>query len=174
MAPVDRNFLWNVFHRIDKDKNGSISGNELQQALANGTWTAFNPETIRLMMGMFDTDGNGVIDFNEFAALWQYVCDWQETFRSFDLDNSGTIDRNELKSALKSFGFNLSEKFYDILIKKFDRSGGNDIRFDDFIQCCVVLQTLTNAFKQHDHNLNGWITVSYEQFLTMVFSCKTK
>jgi Ca2+-binding EF-hand superfamily protein len=48
-------------------------------------------------IGMFDTDGNGVIDFNEFAALWQYVCDWQETFRSFDMDNSGTIDRNELK-----------------------------------------------------------------------------
>lgn len=47
---------------------------------------------------MFDRDGNGVIDFNEFASLWQYVCDWQETFRSFDLDNSGTIDRNELKT----------------------------------------------------------------------------
>ena len=48
-------------------------------------------------LGMFDRDGNGVIDFNEFASLWQYVCDWQETFRRFDLDSSGTIDRNELK-----------------------------------------------------------------------------
>jgi hypothetical protein len=47
---------------------------------------------------MFDTDGNGVIDFNEFAGLWQYVCDWQDTFRSFDLDNSGTIDKGELKA----------------------------------------------------------------------------
>ena len=53
--------------------------------------------------GMFDTDGNGVIDFNEFAGLWQYVCDWQETFRSFDLDNSGTIDRNELKAGKVPF-----------------------------------------------------------------------
>ena len=35
-------------------------------------------------------------------------------------------------------------------------------------------QTLTNAFKQHDHNLDGWIKVGYEQFLTMVFSCKKK
>ncbi|XP_046843194.1 programmed cell death protein 6-like [Xenia sp. Carnegie-2017] len=167
-------FLWNIFQRIDTDRNGSINGDELQRALANGTWTPFNPETIRLMMGMFDTDGNGVIDFNEFAGLWQYVCDWQESFRSFDTDSSGTIDRNELKAALRSFGYNLSERFYGILIRKFDRTGSGDIRFDDFIQCCVVLQTLTNAFKQRDHNFNGWITVSYEQFLAMVFSCKTK
>ena len=60
--------------------------------------------------GMFDTDGNGVIDFNEFAALWQYVCDWQETFRSFDLDNSGTIDRQELKSGTQPPLFNMQEK----------------------------------------------------------------
>ncbi|XP_028392361.1 programmed cell death protein 6-like isoform X2 [Dendronephthya gigantea] len=169
MARVDKEFLKNMFSRIDKDKNGSISADELQQALGNGAWTAFNPETIRLMIGMFDTDGNGVIDFNEFAALWQYVSDWQNTFRSFDLDNSGTIDRNELKAALQSF-----ERFYGILIRKFDRSGSGDIRFDDFIQCCVVLKTLTNAFKYHDRNLNGWITVTYEQFLTMVFNCKMK
>ena len=39
-------------------------------------------------------------------------------------------------------GFNLSERFYGILITKFDRSGRGDIRFDDFIQCCVVLQVI--------------------------------
>ncbi|CAB4034650.1 programmed cell death 6 isoform X2 [Paramuricea clavata] len=50
MAPVDKKFLWDIFNKIDTDKNGSISGDELQQALRNGTWTAFNPETIRLMM----------------------------------------------------------------------------------------------------------------------------
>ena len=51
--------------------------------------------------GIFDKNQNGVIDFNEFAALWQYVTDWQKTFRSYDTDNSGTIDRNELKTGTK-------------------------------------------------------------------------
>ena len=45
---------------------------------------------------MFDVDKSGTIDFNEFAALWQYVTDWSDTFRSYDLDNSGTIDKQEL------------------------------------------------------------------------------
>ena len=46
---------------------------------------------------MFDQDNSGAIEFNEFYALWQYVTDWQRTFRSYDQDNSGTIDRQELK-----------------------------------------------------------------------------
>jgi hypothetical protein len=65
---------------------------------------------------MFDTDGNGVIDFNEFAGLWQYVCDWQDTFRSFDLDNSGTIDKGELKAG--TYGW-LSVSLVYILVSSY-------------------------------------------------------
>ena len=36
---------------MDKDRSGAISADELQQALSNGTWTPFNPETVRLMIG---------------------------------------------------------------------------------------------------------------------------
>uniref|UniRef100_A0A7N9CLI3 EF-hand domain-containing protein n=1 Tax=Macaca fascicularis TaxID=9541 RepID=A0A7N9CLI3_MACFA len=39
--------LWNVFQRVDKDRSGVISDTELQQALSNGTWTPFNPVTVR-------------------------------------------------------------------------------------------------------------------------------
>ena len=94
-----------------------------------GTWTPFNPETVRLMMGryksprplkphtlthslaaltsnlrragMFDRDRSGAINFQEFGALWKYVTDWQSTFKSYDRDNSGSIDRNELKTGEK-------------------------------------------------------------------------
>lgn len=48
------NFTWffPLFSRVDKDRSGYISADELQQALSNGTWTPFNPETVRLMIGM--------------------------------------------------------------------------------------------------------------------------
>lgn len=43
-----------IFHfRVDKDNSGHISADELQQALSNGTWNAFNPETVRLMIGKY-------------------------------------------------------------------------------------------------------------------------
>lgn len=57
-----------------------------------------NPFLFNCFTGMFDRDNSGTIEFNEFYALWQYVTDWQRTFRSYDKDNSGTIDRDELKT----------------------------------------------------------------------------
>ncbi|XP_015113229.1 programmed cell death protein 6 isoform X2 [Diachasma alloeum] len=167
-----REFLWNVFQTVDKDHSGAISADELQQALSNGTWTPFNPETVRLMIGMFDKSQNGTVSFEEFGALWKYVTDWQNCFRSFDSDNSGNIDRNELKTALTNFGYRLSEGLIDMLIRKYDRLGRSTIYFDDFIQCCIVLYTLTSAFRKFDTDQDGVITIHYEQFLSMVFSLK--
>lgn len=165
----NREFLWDVFQRVDKDRSGAISADELQQALSNGTWTPFNPETVRSMIGMFDKRQRGTVSFEEFGALWKYVTDWQNCFRSFDRDNSGSIDRNELKTALMSFGYQLSDRVIDIMIRKFDRSG-QGIYFDDFIQCCIILHTMTVAFRQLDTDQDGVITIHYEQFIGLVFS----
>ncbi|CAB0033936.1 unnamed protein product [Trichogramma brassicae] len=167
-----RDFLWDVFRRVDKDNSGQISSDELQSALSNGTWTPFNPETVRLMIGMFDKKGSGTVNFEEFGALWKYVTDWQNCFRSFDRDNSGNIDKNELKTALTNFGYRLSEPIIDTLMRKYDRAGRGTIYFDDFIQLCVVLHTLTSAFRQFDTDMDGVITIHYEQFLGMVFNLK--
>lgn len=60
-----------------------------------------------LHLGMFDQDSNGTVNFEEFCALWKYVTDWLNCFKSFDKDNSGTIDKNELKTAFSSFGMNI-------------------------------------------------------------------
>ncbi|PAA49108.1 hypothetical protein BOX15_Mlig015110g2 [Macrostomum lignano] len=162
--------LWDIFQRIDKDRSGSINCVELQTALSNGTWTPFNPETVRLMISMFDRNQSGSIDFNSFQQLWRYITDWQNTFRTYDRDNSGSIDRHELKTALTTFGYRLSDSFFDLLIRKFDRQGRGTIFFDDFIQACVMLQMLTQAFAQKDVQRNGWITINYETFLTMVLN----
>jgi len=171
-AGMDRNWLWGVFQSVDKDRSGKITVNELQTALSNGTWSPFNPETVRLMIGMFDRDSDGAINFEEFVQLWKYVSDWTQTFRSYDRDNSGNIDKSELMTALTSFGYRLSDQFYNMLLRKFDRTNTGKIFFDDFIQMCVVLQTLTASFREKDTDLDGWIRIQYEEFLTMVFSLK--
>ncbi|EPB73588.1 EF hand [Ancylostoma ceylanicum] len=170
MAYVNNYNLPQIFASVDKDRSGQISADELQRALSNGTWNPFNPETCRLMIGMFDSNGDGAINLQEFQALWQYINEWTNCFRGFDLDNSGNIDKSELQNALTRFGYRLSDQFYNILMLKFDRTHTGRINFDDFIQLCVVLQTLTAAFRDKDTDRDGVITIRYEEFLTMVFS----
>ncbi|KAI1728351.1 EF-hand domain pair domain-containing protein [Ditylenchus destructor] len=166
--PTQNPNLQNIFSSVDKDRSGRISADELQKALSNGTYLPFNPETCRLMIGMFDKDGDGAINFTEFTALWNYINDWTNCFRSFDRDNSGNIDKGELVSALTQFGYRLSDHFINLLLRKFDRTHTGRIIFDDFIQLCVVLQTLTASFRDKDTDRDGYIRIHYEEFLTMV------
>lgn len=46
--------------------NGQLSEGELSTALVNGDFTSFDPQTVRMMIRMFDTDKNGTIGFDEF------------------------------------------------------------------------------------------------------------
>jgi len=132
------------------------------------SWTKQNglpivAETVRLMMNMFDRDNDGTISFNEFIGLWNYIEKWKACFQTFDLDGSGTIDTMELHKALRGFGYNLSEQTVSLIVTKYDVRGQGDISFDNFVQSCVTVQTLTDAFRRLDHQNTGVVTMTYEQ-----------
>jgi len=160
--------LWGWFQAVDQDRSGSITAEELQKALLNNNWSHFNAETCRLMIGMFDKNRSGTIDIYEFAALWKYVQDWKQCFDGFDRDRSGTIDEQELQQAFTTFGYRLTPQFSHLCVRVFDRHNVKTMKFDDFIQCCVMLKTLTDAFRKYDTNQSGVININYEQFLEMV------
>jgi len=162
--------LWGWFQTVDEDRSGHINADELQRALVNNNWSHFNKETCRLMIGMFDKDRSGTIDVYEFVLLWKYIQDWKNCFDGFDKDRSGSIDQAELSQAFASFGYRLSPQFCTLCVRVFDRSSANTMKFDDFIQCCVMLKSLTDSFRKFDTNQNGRIQINYEQFLDMVLN----
>ncbi|KAG0238308.1 Programmed cell death protein 6 [Actinomortierella wolfii] len=163
--------LRNFFDAVDTDHSGALSCEELQRALMNGVdWTPFNMETVRMMINMFDQDSSGDITFNEFMGLWSYIERWKKCFMMYDLDGSGTIDKAELYKAMHGFGYNLSESIIDLILTKYDVRGHGAITFDNFVQACVTVQTLTDAFRRIDIAGTGVVTMSYEQFLALVIS----
>ncbi|CAG8805569.1 393_t:CDS:2, partial [Gigaspora rosea] len=88
---------------------------------------------------------------------------WKRCFQKFDVDGSGTINFQELKTALKTFGYNLSDNFISVLLKKYDKYGRGDVTFDNFVQSCVTIKTLTDSFRRYDTDNDGWILINYEQ-----------
>lgn len=111
---------------------------------------------------MFDRHNRGQVSFEDFGALWKYVTDWQNCFRSFDRDNSGNIDKEELKTALVSFGYRISDNLINILVRKFDRHGNGTILFDDFIQCCIALYVSKKIYLEiNEDAYNYFFTDSY-------------
>jgi len=168
--------LWQWFNAVDSNRSGSIDLNELKTALMNGNWTSFDLDTVKMLMGMFDVDRSGTIDFTEFSGLWKYISDWQNVFRHFDLDHSGSIEGRELADALKSFGYNLTPALLTLVEHKYASEPTigygppPGITFDRFVRACVTVKTLTEAFNRADSRRSGWIQLNYDQFMTMVLS----
>ena len=172
------------FSRIDVDNNGTLTKTELQRVLLNGDWSPFNLDTIVLLFSLFDRDGNGTINFNEFMGLWHYIEDWKRIFSTFDKDNNGTIEIPELITAMKSFGFNISEETLKKLVRKYKVSHNtqgrkltlNDfeyaVSFDNFVQLCVTVKTLTDVFHALDKTNTGCAKMNYEQFMEVIFKNK--
>lgn len=158
--------IYQWFLTVDQDKSGHITAHELQQALVNGNWSHFNPETCRLMISMFDKDNSGTIQLHEFQALWNYIQQWKSVFERFDNNRSGSIEAQELTGAFAQMGYNVSPQFAAIVIGKFDIYGRRSLTLDNFIQSCVMLKSLTDSFKQRDPQMQGNIRMNYEDFMT--------
>lgn len=165
---ADVNYLRGLFQNVDKNRSGAINARELQSALSNGTWKPFNMETVNVMIRMFDRQGRGSVSFDDFTSLWNFLTSWLNCFQSFDADRSGFIDRRELSEALTRFGYRLGQPTVDALVMKYDRDRKGSINFDDFILCCLSLQSLTDTFRRYDTDQDGIITIQYEEFIKAV------
>ncbi|KAI1498870.1 hypothetical protein F5X99DRAFT_392045 [Biscogniauxia marginata] len=170
-GPPDSNAdptLLPLFRAVDKDGTGQLSERELSAALVNGDWTAFDPQTVRMMIRMFDSDRSGTIGFQEFCGLWSFLASWRTLFDRFDTDRSGNISLDEFSNALVAFRYRLSPGFVDLLFHTYDKRGEGVMSFDLFVQACISLKRMTDVFKKYDEDRDGYITLSFEDFLVEI------
>ncbi|KAL1843157.1 hypothetical protein VTJ49DRAFT_2907 [Mycothermus thermophilus] len=157
-----------LFRAVDKDGTGQLSERELSAALVNGDWTAFDPQTVRMMIRMFDSDRSGTIGFEEFCGLWSFLASWRSLFDRFDTDRSGNISLDEFSNALVAFRYRLSDRFVELLFRTYDKRNEGVMSFDLFVQACISLKRMTDVFKRYDDDRDGYITLSFEDFLTEI------
>ncbi|TVU03755.1 hypothetical protein EJB05_50692, partial [Eragrostis curvula] len=106
----------------------------------------------------------------EFTDVFYSLQNWRSIFERFDRDRSGKIDASELRDALLSLGYAVSPTVLDLLVSKFDKTGGKSraVEYDNFIECCLTVKGLTEKFKEKDTAFSGSATFTYEAFMLTV------
>ncbi|OBS83533.1 hypothetical protein A6R68_22477, partial [Neotoma lepida] len=135
--------LCKSFKKMDMDKSGSLSKEEFMSL----PQLKQNPLVSRVI-DIFDTDGNGEVDFQEFIeGTSQFSVKGDEeqklkfAFRIYDMDKDGYISNGELFQVLKMMvGDNLMDwqlqQLVDKTILVVDKDGDGRISFQEF--CDVV------------------------------------
>ncbi|KAM1340294.1 hypothetical protein ACFX2H_038709 [Malus domestica] len=130
-----------MFTLMDTDKNGKITYEELKLGLRKVGSQLAEPE-IKMLMEVADVDGNGVLDYGEFAAVTIHLQKLENdehlhrAFVFFDKDGSGYIELGELREGLR------------------DESGETDI------------EVLNDIMREVDTDKDG--RISYEEFVAMM------
>ncbi|KAA0025676.1 calcium-dependent protein kinase 28-like [Cucumis melo var. makuwa] len=101
--------LRDQFDAIDVDKNGSISLEEMRQALAKDLPWKLKESRVLEILQAIDVNTDGLVDFTEFVAATLHVhqleehdsVKWQQrsqaAFEKFDIDKDGFITPEELR-----------------------------------------------------------------------------
>ncbi|KAL6641925.1 hypothetical protein ACP70R_020106 [Stipagrostis hirtigluma subsp. patula] len=158
------------FQAADGDGSGMIDDRELQSALSVYNHMSFSLRTVHLLMYLFTNTNARRIGPKEFTSVFRSLQNWRENFQRFDRDRSGKIDASELRDALLSLGYSVPPTVLDLLVCKFDKTGGRSraIEYDNFIECCLTVKGLTEKFKEKDTAYSGSATFTYETFMLTV------
>lgn len=148
---IDKQF-WKTFQKFSGE-DGEIDQYELQEILSLAfanlvNSNSFSLEACRSMIAMFDVDKTGALGYKEFRALWMILRQWKEVFHRFDKDQSGDMNLFELRDALISLGYRLSNTALSSIHLRYHNKKGT-IPFDIFIQILVRVIVMFDTFRNH-------------------------
>uniref|UniRef100_A0A3Q1AY25 Calpain-1 catalytic subunit n=1 Tax=Amphiprion ocellaris TaxID=80972 RepID=A0A3Q1AY25_AMPOC len=110
----------------------------------------------------FIHDGSGKLGLSEFHVLWEKIKRYLTIFRQFDLDKSGTMSSYEMRMALESAGFKLTNHLFQLIILRYTEED-MAVDFDNFVTCLVRLETMFKTFKTMDTDADGEISLNFVQ-----------
>ncbi|RMZ53106.1 hypothetical protein APUTEX25_002515 [Auxenochlorella protothecoides] len=143
-----------LFEAIDRDRSGTITAEELREALKM-KGAVLRAADLETLMSLIDVDASGTIEYEEFlaATMSRHQLEKEENmlraFHHFDADGSGTISREELIAALSKGGLlSATEKEVDAILKEVDVDGSGTIDYAEF--CGMMTRNQESALKVAD------------------------
>lgn len=131
-----------AFAQYDHHCTGYISTKKLGSVIRH---LGFNPteEEIDDIINRWDVDSSGAIGFIDFIQIINRIWNGadgiiREAFQIFDSDGSGTIDIDEFKRVMTTYGDEANEKDISEIVQKVDKDGDGQIGLEEFIAMLLV------------------------------------
>ncbi|XP_062214630.1 calmodulin-like protein 4 isoform X3 [Phragmites australis] len=123
-----------------KKNRGCISMEELA-AVTRSLDLDPSDQELNDMMSEVDTDGNGIIDFQEFLSLIARKMkdgdgdeeELKEAFEVLDKDKNGFISPTELRMVMTNLGEQMTDEEVEQMIKEADTDGDGQVNYDEFV-----------------------------------------
>jgi programmed cell death protein 6 len=152
--------LQQFWARADRDKSGSISAAELASLPLPGQsqygGKPIGPAVATSLIGLFDADKSGHIEWNEFTALFGWLNAMTTAFARADADHGGTLDAREIGGAIRGAGFEVSDFVLGKYFHKYSY-GRQELNFLQYMLCVADLAKIRSVFAWHDTNREGKI-----------------
>ncbi|XP_010428729.1 PREDICTED: calcium-binding protein CML38-like [Camelina sativa] len=130
-----------VFAYLDANRDGRISAEELQKSFTT-LGEQLSDEEAEAAVKLSDTDGDGMLDFEEFAQLIKRDDDvfteeekkmeLKEAFRLYISEGEECITPRSLKLMLKKLGESRTTDDCKVMISAFDLNADGVLSFDEF------------------------------------------
>ena len=128
-----------IFQRVDKDNDGIITLEELEQVLKS-TLKHLPDHKILQMVNEADTDSSGNISYQELYRMLKRKNKknkLMKSFKLFDTNGDGLISLEELKEVLKQTGGILSDEQLANMIKDVDQDGDGNLSYKEFLNIMI-------------------------------------
>lgn len=129
-----------IFNQFDKNKDGTISVSELEEALKLLGCRVKDSEVLE-MVKEFDKDASGNLEFKEFCQIVSAQINESssdeflaEALRTIDTNGDGIIPCTDLISLLTSVGPRLSMEEVEEILKEIDPKNEGFIRYNDLLK----------------------------------------
>ncbi|KAJ4772397.1 Calcium-dependent protein kinase [Rhynchospora pubera] len=131
------NDIKQIFHMMDKDKNGNLTFEELKEGFQD-IGEAVAELDVQMLLEAADVDGNGTLDCDEFVTVSVHLKKigsdehLTKAFEYFDKDGSGFIEVDELREALVEGDLGPNDQIIKEIISDVDKDNDGKISYQEF------------------------------------------
>ncbi|KXZ48459.1 hypothetical protein GPECTOR_27g629 [Gonium pectorale] len=177
------------FQMADVDGNGTIDREELRnllESMESGEVYLLSQhwlpeEELDRVMETYDTNKDGVINFEEFKQiaydgilLEGTLAEYESAFRGVDKSGNGTIGATELGALFAQLGNPMSPERLVELMQTYDKDDSGQIEFDEFLlmfrNSLLDLRAMSAFMKGEEVPGTGAVIQAVEGDMTLIFS----